>query len=250
MDFAAEGPRQAVDDQKYGRFTRRLQAVLIDSIVVLLMMAGALGIGVALESNNISRILGFTVVVGFLLYEPLLVWLAGSTVGHLLSNLRVVDDRSHRNVNFPKAVARVVIKSALGWYSFITMATTRRHQALHDLLTRSTVQIRNPAKARAHHYLSARQDPVQAGMPSAARRIMVIVVYQVAVFCAATIGMAVLELTGVWSDACALQYRCSPADRVVELIDAACWIGLGLWCVVLGWKGRLFGARVRPQSAS
>ena len=55
--------------------------------------------------------------------------MAGGTVGHMLCNLRVVDDRSGRNVGIPKAIARVIIKSLLGWYSFISMATTRRRCA-------------------------------------------------------------------------------------------------------------------------
>jgi hypothetical protein len=35
----------------------------------------------------------------------------------------------------------------LGVYSFVTMATTSRRQAVHDLLTQSTVQIRDRSKA-------------------------------------------------------------------------------------------------------
>ena len=52
--------------------------------------------------------------------------------------MRVVDDRGG-NVSFIKALARMIIKSLLSWYSFLAMAMTSRHQAVHDLLPRSTV---------------------------------------------------------------------------------------------------------------
>jgi len=69
------------------------------------------------------------------LYEPVLVSVTGSSIGHYLSNLRVVDDRTRGNVGFLKAIARLGIKTLLGVYSFLTMAVTSHHQAVHDLLT-------------------------------------------------------------------------------------------------------------------
>ena len=66
----------------YGRFSRRLQAVLIDSIIFLLLMAAALSVATAMQSDNVGRILGFTFVAIVMLYEPLLVPLTGGTIGH------------------------------------------------------------------------------------------------------------------------------------------------------------------------
>jgi uncharacterized RDD family membrane protein YckC len=138
------------DTQAYVRFTRRVQAVLVDTIIFMIVLAGALAVAVAFASDNIARIVGFTVAATWLFYEPMLVSLTGGTIGHYLYNMRVVDDRGG-NVNFLKTVARVVIKSLLGWYSFVAMAMTHRHQAIHDLLTSSTVQIRDLAKAQARN---------------------------------------------------------------------------------------------------
>ena len=140
----------------YGRFSRRLQAVLIDWMIFLILMAAALSIATAMQSNNVGRILGFTFVAILLLYEPVLVPLTGGTVGHYLCNLRVIDDRTGGNISVLKAAARALIKSVLGIYSFITMGTTLRHQALHDVLTRSTVQMRNLAKAKTYHHSAER----------------------------------------------------------------------------------------------
>jgi uncharacterized RDD family membrane protein YckC len=98
----------------YGRFSRRLQAVLLDSIIFLLLMAAALSVATAMQSDNVGRILGYTFVAILVLYEPVLVPLTGGTVGHYLCNLRVVDDRTNGNIGFLKAVARTLVKSVLG----------------------------------------------------------------------------------------------------------------------------------------
>ena len=122
--------------------------------------------------------LGFSVAASWLLYEPVLVSVIGGTVGHYVCNLRVVDNKTGGNINFFKAVVRTVLKAALGWLSFVTMGTTRRHQAIHDLVTRSTVQSATRAKAGAHHYGVEQTELSGAGMPSGIRRLIVIILYR------------------------------------------------------------------------
>ena len=134
-----------------------MQGVFIDAIIFMLILAVALMLAVWFASDHIARILGVTVAATWLFYEPLLVSLTGGTIGHYLCNMRVVDD-DRGNIGFVKAVARMIIKSLLGWYSFLAMAMTSRHQAVHDLLTRSTVQMRDLAKAEPYHFRS-RRDP-------------------------------------------------------------------------------------------
>ena len=167
LQSAAAGPA-------YGRFSRRVRAFVIDWIIIMLLLISALFAAVSANSDRIGRILGFTFVGIFLLYEPLLVSFTGSTVGHYLTNLRVVDDRTRGNVGLPKAAARLVIKTLFGIYSFITMAATSRHQAVHDVMTRSTVQIRDCSKASSHHYVAERTELLSPGMPSRLRRVVVI----------------------------------------------------------------------------
>lgn len=125
-----------------------MQGVFIDAIIFMLILAVALMLAVWFASDHIARILGVTVAATWLFYEPLLVSLTGGTIGHYLCNMRVVDD-DRGNIGFVKAVARMIIKSLLGWYSFLAMAMTSRHQAVHDLLTRSTVQMEGPRQSGA-----------------------------------------------------------------------------------------------------
>ena len=227
---------------RYGRFLRRVQAAIIDAIVVILAIFGAVFIAVTFNSDHLARTLGFTVAIGWLLYEPLLVALTGSTVGHYLCNLRVVDNKTGGNINFFKAVARTVLKAVLGWLSFVTMATTRRHQAIHDLATNSTVQIRNLAQASPHHYRGEQTELTSAGMPSGGRRLAVVALYVIA----ATVVFAVaVELGGVklLSPACVNYDRCTRAEEAIMSGSALTWVVICVVFIVLGWRGRLPGAR-------
>lgn len=211
-------------------------------------MVVALQIAVAFNSDDVARVVGFGFLAGFFLYEPLLVWLTGGTVGHYLSNLRVVDDRSHGNVSFLKALARVAIKLVLSWYSFLIMTAARRHQAVHDMLTRSTVQIRDPAKALPHHYSRERAEPASPGMPSYMRRIVVIVLYLLGSFVLLGVVTGGLMSTGVYSPACVDYGRCSAGDKLVEAASGVCLLVVWALCIGWGWRGRLWGARRRAES--
>src|SRR4051812_48037811 len=192
---------QSPDAPQYARFVRRFRAIVIDFIVMLLVMFGSLFIASIVEVNHVARVLGIVVVLTLLLYEPILVSTTGSTIGHYMANLRVVDERSHGNVSFLKAVARLLIKSVLGWYSFIIMAATRRNQAFHDKLTASTVQMRDRAKALPWHYITERTELGSPNMPSRTRRVVVTLAYLLLAVAILLVIETVLLGTGVISAA-------------------------------------------------
>src|ERR1700722_12328778 len=197
---------------RYARFSRRLRAMLFDWILALIVIYGALLLATSASNDNLSRGLGILVVVALLLYEPILVSRMGSTLGHYFTNLRVVDDRDGGNIGFARACARSIIKTVLGLYSFVILAATRRNQALHDLLTRSTVQIRDPAKASAGQYIAARTEFAEAGMPPLSRRIAVTCLYLllIGIVYVAIIGNVVAR--GAISDACIDGNFCSGGE--------------------------------------
>jgi uncharacterized RDD family membrane protein YckC len=231
-----------VDGPRYGRFLRRFQAAIIDAVVILVAIFGAVFIAITLNSENLARTLGFSIAIGWLLYEPLLVALTGSTVGHYLCNLRVVDNKTGGNINFFKAVLRTLLKAVLGWLSFVTMATTLRHQAIHDLATSSTVQIRNAAQASPHHYRHEQTDLASPAMPTPVRRLAFIALYLV-VFTLA-FGSAI-EFAGDYllSPACINDDRCTKGEEAILGGAALVWIVAGIVLIVLGWRGHLPGAR-------
>jgi uncharacterized RDD family membrane protein YckC len=227
----------------YARFPRRLRAVFIDWVIFVLVLVGTLIVAAAVGSDKLSRELGFAVAVLLLLYEPLLVWQTGSSVGHYLTNLRVVDNRTQGNPSFLRALARQIIKAVLGWHSFITMATTRRHQAVHDLLTGSTVQIRDPAKASTDHYVRESVVFSNPNMASRARRTMVTFAYLVALFVLLCVAVSGLILDGRVSRACAYQDRCSSSEGLLFDLVGLIWLASCVLVIVQGWRGRMPGCR-------
>jgi hypothetical protein len=247
MTVNAGAAQVGADAPKYARFTRRLRGVAIDFMLFLVAMVVALQIATALNRDDVARIVGVGFLACYFLYETLLVSIAGGTIGHRLSNLRVVDDRSHGNVSFPKAIARVVIKTVLGWFSFLTMAAARRHQAVHDLLTRSTVQVRDPARAEPTHYSYERSSAV-AGLPSRARRIVVTSLYVLGSYFLLGVVVEGLIAAGIFSRACLRSHRCSGGDVLIEIAAAICLFVVWGLSIARGWQGRLWGARRRAES--
>lgn len=55
-------------------------------------------------------------------------------------------------------------------------------------------------------------------------------------------GVYVLVLSLLLSPAC-LAGRCNAADRLWTQLTGVAWLGTQAACVVLGWRGRLPGAR-------
>ena len=137
------------------------------------------------------------------------------------------------------------IWTVLSWYSFITMATTMRHQAVHDLLTHSTVQIRDAAKAQPHHFIGSRQELGAPGMPSALRRIIVIAVCLIAIFVVFTVMLALTSTVGLVSQRCIDGAPCTGRELAVLGILWICWFGASVAAGIFGWRGRLWGARAK-----
>jgi uncharacterized RDD family membrane protein YckC len=228
---------------RYARFSRRLRAMLFDWIIALIAIYGALLLAASVGNDNFSRALGIPLIVALALYEPILVSRIGGTLGHYFNNLRVVDERNGGNIGFLKACARVVIKGSLGLYSFVILAATRRNQAVHDLLTGSTVQIRDPAKALPGQYIIERSELAATGMPSPRRRLAVICGYLLLTAIVYLLITRGIIAAGVISDGCLDRNVCSAGDRILSLNLGLTLLAASAACIVLGWRGRLVGAR-------
>jgi uncharacterized RDD family membrane protein YckC len=237
-----QSPAAPIDGPRYGRFLRRVQAAFVDAIVIMVAMVSAIFIAIALNSDHLARTLGFSIAIGWLLYEPLLVALTGSTVGHYLCNLRVVDNKTGGNINFFKALLRTLLKAVLGWLSFVTMATTRRHQAIHDIATGSTVQIRNAAQASPHHYRHEQADFASPAVPSRGRRLLVTAAHVIVFTLVFALGT---EFGGelFLSPACIDDDRCTKPEEAILGVLALTWIVASVVLIIFGWRGHLPGAR-------
>ncbi|MEJ0074914.1 MAG: RDD family protein [Alphaproteobacteria bacterium] len=227
----------------YARFLPRLRALILDSIILVVVLFAAMIVAVAIRSDNFVRPLGFAVMAFWLVYEPLLVAYAGGTLGHRWSNLRVVDDRTQGNVGLLQAIGRAVIKGVLGWLSFVTMLTTRRSQAVHDLITRSTVQIRDLSIAGPKLFVRERTEFANPLLPSWQRRTIVILVYMVIVSVLCFVIFGVLLHYGLFSDRCIDRNRCTRTEEITFNALGAVWVIGCIVMLVLGWRGKLYGAR-------
>jgi uncharacterized RDD family membrane protein YckC len=229
--------------QAYARFSRRFLGLVLDG-TLLGISAAILVIGAAAGGSDATVRTALAIVIfAAIIYDPVLVSTTGGTVGHHILNLRVVDDQSGANLSFLRALLRAVIKSFLGIASFIFMGVTRRHQALHDLASRSTVQIRDISKAEESHFVTEQEisEPVGA---SRARRVVVIVGFVIA-------GSVFMMTAGVLmlSDNCSLRNICSPGEDLLFNVLYFGWIGFSALVIISGWRGRLLGCRgARPPA--
>jgi uncharacterized RDD family membrane protein YckC len=228
--------------QLYARFSRRVSAIVADWMIAIAIIFGALALGITVQSDNFSRGLGVAVIAALLLYEPVLVSATGGTLGHYFTNLRVVDERGG-NVSFLKACARVILKGTLGWFSFVIMAATRRNQAVHDLLTRSTVQIRDLSKAMPGQYITERVELEASNMPSRRRRLLVTGGYLLAALVIYLFAIEGIVTIAGLSNACVDNNYCSAVERMFSVAADITLLLIIAAIITLGWRGRLFGAR-------
>lgn len=231
----------AVTDAAYARLSSRINAMLIDvaitfGVFVVLVIAASL-------AENIPRTGGLFLILVFgwaLLYEPLQVWRFGGTIGHRRANIRVVSDKTGGPPSFPASLGRFLVKSVLGLPSFISMAFTRRHQSIHDLLTGTTVQLRDLSIAAGDDYVLEREPERSAIPASRSRRVFVTVLY-----IAGAYSIIVVLTIGLLSEQCLSQDACSSIDRSKSRLIGALFLAVAVTIAILGWRGRLLGARSR-----
>src|SRR5258705_2842276 len=111
MSTDADG--SSMSAPRYARFSRRLRGIVVDWIIAMIVMFGAVLLAVTIGSDNFSRALGIPVLLALLLYEPVLVSFTGGTLGHYFTNLRVVDDRNCGHGSLFHALSPLVIKGPL-----------------------------------------------------------------------------------------------------------------------------------------
>ena len=229
----------------YPRLLRRVQAVLIDSVLVPVALFGAVILGSTLGvSHPFAKVLFLLGPV--IILEPGLVAFTGGTVGHHCLGIRVTKMDGASNINLLAATLRFLIKMFLGWASFIFVLTTMKHQALHDLAARSQVIHKNPSGLSIREALPERSgDRSDYVYPPAWRRVAVIAAYAVA------LTVALLVLLGfIYSAACGEGLSCSGRREFLAIVYSVIWmVGIG-WIIVRGWGGHLYGCRKRQKTAA
>jgi uncharacterized RDD family membrane protein YckC len=227
----------------YASFPRRIQAVMLDALLLIAVFLAASSLAASVPGAT-GRWINIATLLVLVLYEPVLVWRWGGTLGHRALNLRVVHDGDGGRLPFTYAFARSLLKAVFGIFSFLVMMVTARHQALHDLVAHATVQVRDPSRAHAYDFVPERADEPLRAMPSVLRRALVTVAWEVALYFAVAVmaGVAVPEgcLNGV---------ACGTEDEFAARMLGVVWLIAAVAAALLGYTGRLPGARARMLDA-
>ena len=121
----------------------RVKAALIDSMFLIGEIILASYIFSLFENvPDYAKIIVFVFI--FLLYDPLFTSLFGGTIGHMIMNIRVKRSRNEeRNILFPLAIIRFIVKVFLGWLSLLTVTGNNKKKAIHDMVVGSVVIFRS-----------------------------------------------------------------------------------------------------------
>jgi uncharacterized RDD family membrane protein YckC len=228
----------------YATFGRRFRALVLDSVVYALSLGLFVVLLEVVGSQRALTAAIFALWLGFaFLYEPVLVWRRGATLGHAWANIRVVDLRSGGNPTFIQAGIRFLLKAVAGLLAFVFMGTTRRHQALHDIVCGTTVEIRDPERADGVDYVEERKPDSLTTSAPAWRRIVVVLLYSMLILIPFAILLGVIQ-----SEACLTENRCSASERLAGSVCGFAWLGAQALVIIYGWRGRLLGARGRRKA--
>lgn len=125
--------------QNYPGVSTRVKAVVTDSIILVTFIVGATYLFESFENvPDFVRIVAFIFI--FLLYDPLLTSTLGGTIGHMIFGIRVKREINHdKNILFPLAIIRYLVKVLLGWISLLTVSGNKKGKAIHDIIVKSVV---------------------------------------------------------------------------------------------------------------
>jgi uncharacterized RDD family membrane protein YckC len=117
----------------------RVKAIVTDSVVMILFIM-AITYAFSLFDNvpDNAKIIAFVFV--FILYDPIFTSIFGGTIGHMLIGIRVKRESDEtRNILFPLAILRFIVKASLGLISLLTVSGNKKGKAIHDFLVGSIV---------------------------------------------------------------------------------------------------------------
>jgi len=235
------GPASTAPDIRYARLSRRLQALVVDVAVYLTMPAGAALVALAAADGRPHRPLAWALGVAAFLYEPALVTWRGATIGHASKGVRVLALATGQPPAFPRALGRFAAKLATGPLAAPLVSLTPRHQALHDLLAGTVVEVRDGPHGsvrRDAYPPAARGTRAPITAQRIARRVTLTAAWSM------LLALAVAGLVDVAaSDACIEARSCTGGEIAVLALAGQAWALTQYALLWFGLGGRLPGAR-------
>ncbi len=238
----------------YSRLIRRIRAVLIDSVIAILVIYSWWMTLPLFDDHSTFIKLAYPFIIWVVL-DPIMVSRAGYTPGHYVMGLMVQDAGTAKNIGVMglmaqdagtaknigllRAILRSLLRTLTGWWSFIFVLTTNKHQALHDLLVGTVVVLRNPETLpQSEHVAERLQDENNFIYPSGIRRIFVIVLYLI-------LSANIIELLNALAilGVCTNESYCRDSKKIIPYVTSTLWFCSVVGIIVYGWRGQIFGAR-------
>ena len=224
----------------YPALVLRIRAMCFDSILFVLMFwIGFLLVWKLQITSTFLKI--FIIATPLILFEPMWLWLTGSTVGQHIVGIKVAHKKTHKNLFIINAVARYLAKFLLGVYSLLTMIVTKRRQSFHDIISNSIVLFKNEASAPERYRI---QENIKdsGNKPSILRRLMIIVIYMILV-------LAIFDWVAILvaPQSCWYDNICTDWQTIRVVIASVMVIFSLLVVVVLGCMSKLPGAYYKKR---
>jgi len=126
-------------EQQFPGILVRVKAILADGVVLILLIILFTYVFSLFDTvSNNARIVAFIFV--FILYDPIFTSIFGGTIGHMIFGIRVKrESDENKNILFPLAILRYIVKTSLGLISLITVTGNKKGKAIHDYLVGSVV---------------------------------------------------------------------------------------------------------------
>ena len=125
-------------ENQYPSLVHRIQSLFIDLLFIIVLMFVFSSIfdhfGDPPDWVRVALFVGIWAI-----YEPLCV-VFGCTLGQYIKGLRVKShEDTNRRINIFSSYLRYVLKTLLGWVSFLTINTNAERRAIHDLASGSVM---------------------------------------------------------------------------------------------------------------
>jgi uncharacterized RDD family membrane protein YckC len=126
-------------DEKYPFVLERIQSILIDSVLIVACMI--LFSDILSNFKNVPDWLRAILLISLFLYEPIMTTYGG-TIGNNIKRIRVrKNSDENESINIFQAIVRYFFKLSFGWLSFISIFSSTKKRAIHDILS-GTVMVK------------------------------------------------------------------------------------------------------------
>jgi uncharacterized RDD family membrane protein YckC len=228
-------------DAIYPRLIRRVRAILIDSVILIcILLFWWLTLPLTVDFHPVLKIAPLFLLMFIL--EPLMVAYTGGTPGHHIMGIRVQNMKTGAYVGVVRAFIRALLRGLLGWLSFVIVLTSKKHQAIHDLITQTVVVLKAPdVLPNAEKFAERGLANDGYSYPARWKRILMIVLYNIG----GLILISVLNAVALSND-CLEWGSCTRLDSILSIFTSLIWFLYIGASIVMCWKGRLPGCRRLP----